>query len=212
MGKKCFEITSACFKDFIRYPDFVVQSGSTIFIEGASGTGKSSLLKILNGVNNLSDGQINFFGQDIDDIDTIELRRRVTLVGQSVFLFDMSIRENFREFYRYRGLDLISDGEIREYLDICLVDFDIDADCSQMSGGEKHRVYIAIFLSLSGEVILLDEPTAALDENNSINLIGNIKSFAVEKGKTLIIVSHNTVLAEKFADSVISITKEASYE
>jgi putative ABC transport system ATP-binding protein len=72
-----------------------------------------------------------------------------------------------------------------------------------MSGGEKQRAFTAICLSLMPKVLMLDEPTAALDEVNAENLLSNIKSFCAENDMTLIVVCHNLQLAKNFADNII---------
>ena len=74
-----------------------------------------------------------------------------------------------------------------------------------MSGGEKQRLYIAIYLSFKPKVIMLDEPTSALDEENSHEVIKNILSFSKENKITSLIVSHDKELANAFADNTVVI-------
>jgi putative ABC transport system ATP-binding protein len=74
-----------------------------------------------------------------------------------------------------------------------------------MSGGERQRVYIAIFLSFLPKVIMLDEPTSALDKENSTKVIQNIIAFCKEKGIVVIIVSHDNQIVEHFAENIITI-------
>jgi len=73
-----------------------------------------------------------------------------------------------------------------------------------MLGGERQRIYIAICMSLMPKVLMMDEPTSALDEKNSWIVMENIKEFCSRNGITLIVVSHNTRLAEAFADRTIT--------
>ena len=191
------------FMDFITYPDIEIQKGKATFICGESGLGKSTLLKLFNGVVSPSAGTISYLGNPITEYDTVELRREVLLSNQSVFLFDESISKNFDEYYDYRELTHLTDEEKEKFLEICCLDMPLDTECQTMSGGEKQRVFTAICLSLQPKVLMLDEPTAALDEGNAENLLRNVKSFCMEQDITLIVVCHNLVLAEKFADKII---------
>jgi putative ABC transport system ATP-binding protein len=145
----------------------------------------------------------------IDEYDTIEHRKQVILVNQSVYLFDMTVRENFYEFYKYRDLDKPDDETINKYLKLCIADFNMDALCQNMSGGERQRIFLAICLSFMPKVILLDEPTSALDEKNAGNLISNVKKFCQENSMTLIIVSHSKQLAKQYADDCIELRNGA---
>ncbi len=144
-----------------------IMHGQTTFIKGESGSGKSTLLKLFSALESPSDGKIYYNGTDIQDIDTIDLRREVTLVSQAFYLFDGTIRDNFGEFYKFRNQDVIGDDLIWKYLDICMMDHDIDSDTVSMSGGERQRVFIAVCLSFLPKVIMLDEPTSALDSANA---------------------------------------------
>jgi len=187
----------------ISYPHLEIQKNRTTFISGDSGSGKSSLLAMFNGVLSPASGLVSYDGADIVSLDLLALRRDVLLVGQSVFLFDKSIRENFAEFYAARKMPAPKDDIIAPYLSLCCLHFSPDAICASMSGGERHRVFIAIYLSFMPKVLMLDEPTAALDEHTAFSLIQNLTSFCKENDMTLVIVSHDHALIEKFADHTI---------
>src|SRR5690554_7870960 len=100
--EKIFTIDHPKFGGILEYPRMEITSGSTTFIQGASGAGKSTLLKLLNASLSPEEGRIFYQGKDIREMDTIELRKEVILIGQNVYLFDESIRENFRMYYEYR--------------------------------------------------------------------------------------------------------------
>lgn len=200
-----FEIRSVEYMSIIRYPDIDIKKDITTFICGKSGTGKTTLLNLLNGAKSADKGSITYLGKPIEEYDPIEHRRKVILVNQSIFLFDKTIKENFHEFHAYRDLLPPDDETIKGYLKLCLVDFAIEAECRNMSGGERHRVYLAICISFLPEAIMLDEPTSALDQSNSGELILNIKNFCKEKHISLIIVSHNKELATLYSDDCITL-------
>lgn len=160
---------------------------------------------MFNGTLTQSSGDIFYNNKNILDIETIKLRKEVLLTSQAVFLFDGTIKENFNEFYNYRQTKALSDDKIKLFLDICCLDFSLEKDCNEMSGGEKQRLYIAIYLSFKPKIIMLDEPTSALDEENSHKIIKNILSFSKENEITVLIVSHDKELSKVFADNIIVI-------
>lgn len=201
------ETKNLSFQDFIHYQDITIISKQSNFIVGESGTGKSTLLRLFNGTLPQSKGSIYYKGTDILELNTIDLRKEVLLISQSVFLFDMNIEDNFKEFYEYRGLPVISTEKMREYLDLCCVPFPLDKDCITMSGGERQRVYMAIYLSFHPNVLMLDEPTSALDKQNSVNVMKNIVTYCKENQITLVVVSHDPALTETYADNIITLEK-----
>lgn len=191
------------FKDILKYPDIEIKSGKTVFLSGPSGTGKSTFFKLLNATESISNGKIEFMGKDISLIDTIQLRKDILLVGQEVFLFDSTILDNFKKFYSYIDKPILDKVEIKNFLDLCLGEFPLEADCSIMSGGEKQRVFISIYLSLKPKVLLLDEPTSAMDAELSKALLGNIKGYCKEYEITLLVISHDKTLMKEHADEII---------
>ena len=204
-----FKLENVNFKDVALYPDLEIKQGTTTFIRGESGTGKSTLLKLLNGVFTPTTGHIFYEDKELSTYDSIELRRNVLLVGQAAVLFDeQSIKDNFSIFFDYRDLEVPSEDEIINYLTICSIDLPLENDVYQLSGGEKQRVFIAIHLALGFDVLMLDEPTSALDVKNAHALLTNVKEFCKKAGKTLIVVSHDQEIIEKFADDVITLGGE----
>jgi putative ABC transport system ATP-binding protein len=200
-----FSLKDVWFKDIVHYPDIKIPEGGVTFICGESGCGKSTLLKLLNNVASPASGEILYADKRIKDYDPIKLRREVLLCGQTAFLFGGTVRENFIKFYKHRDLSPISDEEINKFLKICAGDFPLDASCGTMSGGEKHRVFMSVCLSLHPKVLLLDEPTSALDNMTADTLMSNTTTFCHENNITLIIVSHNTALAQTYADYIITL-------
>jgi len=131
----------------------------------------------------------------------------VLLCGQSAYLFDGSVQQNFAEYYNYRDLPPIDPDKANAYLNICSARVGPDALCATMSGGERQRVFIAICLSFLPKVIMLDEPTSALDDETANAMMSNIKAFCKEHGATLITVSHNKKLSAMYADYTIMLER-----
>lgn len=187
------------------YDDFSIDKNEVGFVVGKSGSGKSTLLKLINNTLQLKSGRIFYKDKNILNIKPVELRRNIIMTSQENFLFDMTIRENFHEFYKLRDLEELTDEEITKFLKITNFDVDLNLNVEKLSGGEKQRVFLAIALSLNPEVLLLDEPTSALDEKTSFSMMKNIVEYCKNNDITLIIVTHQKNLVEEFADKIIDL-------
>ncbi|MDU5271587.1 MAG: ABC transporter ATP-binding protein [Finegoldia magna] len=191
---------------FIRqYDDFTINKNEIVFVVGKSGSGKSTLLKLINNTIQMKSGKIFYKDTNILNIKPVELRRNIMMTSQENFLFDMTIKENFHEFYKLRDLENLTDDEIVKFLKIADFDVDLNLDVEKLSGGEKQRVFLAIVLSMRPAVLLLDEPTSALDSNTAFNMMKNIVDYCKHNDITLVVVSHARNLVDEFADKTIDL-------
>lgn len=187
------------------YDDFTINKNEIVFVVGKSGSGKSTLLKLINNTLQMKSGSIFYKDTNILNIKPVELRRNIMMTSQENFLFDMTIKENFHEFYKLRDLKNLTDDEIVKFLKIADFDVDVNLDVEKLSGGEKQRVFLAIALSMRPEVLLLDEPTSALDSNTAFNMMKNIVDYCKHNDITLVVVSHARNLVDEFADKTIDL-------
>lgn len=187
------------------YDDFSIDKNEVVFVVGKSGSGKSTLLKLINNTLQMKSGRIFYKDENILNIKPVELRRNIIMTSQENFLFDMTIRENFHEFYKLRDLEELTDEEIAKFLKITNFDVDVNLDVEKLSGGEKQRVFLAIALSLDPEVLLLDEPTSALDNKTAFDMVKNIVDYCKHNDITLVVVSHARQLVDEFADKIIDL-------
>ena len=153
----------------------------------------------------MKSGRIFYKDTNILNIKPVELRRNIMMTSQENFLFDMTIKENFHEFYKLRDLENLTDNEIVKFLKIADFDVDVNLDVEKLSGGEKQRVFLAIALSMRPAVLLLDEPTSALDSNTAFNMMKNIVDYCKHNDITLVVVSHARNLVDEFADKTIDL-------
>lgn len=209
MSEPLFQASNLIYKDFLTYSSVNIEKGMINFIVGESGCGKSTFLKLLNQSINPASGELLYKGTPIEDYDPIALRQEVSLVSQEPFLFDESIIDNFKTFYSLRQKPMPSSDYVKYIMELCCVDVPLDQIASTLSGGERQRVYTSIFLSLCPKVILLDEPTAALDEKNSHDIMENITNFCKDKNIDIVIVSHNKTIVEDFCENKIEMIKGA---
>lgn len=187
------------------YDDFTINKNEIVFIVGKSGSGKSTLLKLINNTLQMKSGSIFYKDTNILNIKPVELRRNIMMTSQENFLLDMTIKENFHEFYKLRDLENLTDDEIVKFLKIADFDVDVNLDVEKLSGGEKQRVFLAIALSMRPAVLLLDEPTSALDSNTAFNMMKNIVDYCKHNDITLVVVSHARNLVDEFADKTIDL-------
>ena len=187
------------------YDDFSIDKNEVVFVVGKSGSGKSTLLKLINNTLQMKSGRIFYKDENILNIKPVELRKNIIMTSQENFLFDMTIRENFHEFYKLRDLEELTDEEIATFLRITNFDVDLNLNVEKLSGGEKQRVFLAIALSLDPEVLLLDEPTSALDNKTAFDMMKNIVNYCKHNDITLVVVTHARQLVDEFADKIIDL-------
>ncbi len=185
--------------------DFTIEKGEFVVVLGPSGAGKSTILNLLGGMDTASSGSIVVDGKDITKFNDKELTNyRATDVG-FIFQFynlipSLTTRENValvKEIVK-KGLDV---DEVLEAVGLKEHKYQFP---TQLSGGEQQRVSIARAICKNPKMLLCDEPTGALDSDTGIIILSLLQDMSRVEGRTVIIVTHNTVLAEA-ADKVIKI-------
>lgn len=190
---------------------FSVKKGDVISVIGSSGSGKSTMLRCINQLETLTDGDILFHGKSILDPATklTQYRAKVTMVFQSFNLFNnLSVLDNCTIGMR-RVLHLPrqeAEARAEKYLQKVGMLAYKNARPSQISGGQKQRVAIARALCMEPEVILFDEPTSALDPEMVGEVLSVMKALAAE-GLTMIVVTHEMAFAKDVSNHVIFMDK-----
>jgi putative ABC transport system ATP-binding protein len=181
---------------------FGVATGDLLGIVGASGSGKSSLLRLLNRLDEPTSGTVYIDEQDYRQLPPRELRRRVGMVTQRPFLFPGDVASNLRFGPEQRG-EHLPDAEIGQLLErVGLPEF-AGREVSVLSGGEQQRVSLARALANRPEVLLLDEPTSALDEGSKLGIEELIAGLVRDHGLTCVMVTHDRYQARRMCNRVI---------
>lgn len=181
---------------------FDVATNDLLGIVGASGSGKSSLLRLLNRLDEPTSGTVYLDGEDYRQLPPRELRRRVGMVTQRPFLFPGDVASNLR-FGPAQRRETVSDGEVAGLLErVGLPGFGA-REVSVLSGGEQQRVSLARALANHPEVLLLDEPTSALDEDSKLGIEELITSLVRDHGLTCVMVTHDRQQARRMCNRVI---------
>jgi phospholipid/cholesterol/gamma-HCH transport system ATP-binding protein len=178
---------------------FVARKGETICIVGESGTGKSTILKLILRLLVPDRGQVNIDGEDITNLtfeEALQVRQRMGMVFQGAALFDsMTVFENVA--YPLREHTDLSDEEIEQRVREKLEFVDLEPDKvldqlpSQLSGGMRKRVGIARGMANNPEIMLYDEPTSGLDPLTTGTITRLIKKLQQELDVTSVVVSHD---------------------
>jgi len=178
-----------------------VASGETVAIVGPSGAGKSSLLRLLDRLDEPTEGTVYLDGTDYRTMDPQTLRKRVGLVPQTPALRPGTVRENVTIGPRLRG-ETVSEERLADLLDAVGLAGYADRDASDLSGGEAQRIAIARTVINDPEVLLLDEPTASLDSAAEAEVERLLADLLASGGRTVVLVTHDERQAERLADRV----------
>lgn len=182
-----------------------IAAGEVVVILGASGGGKSTLLRCINRLEEPTSGEIQLDGVVVTDKNINEVRREVNMVFQHFNLFPhMTVLENLTLApMKVRGISKAEAEETaRKTLQRVGLSDKISMYPDSLSGGQKQRVAIARGLCMNPKVILFDEPTSALDPEMVQEVLDIIKELA-GIGITLVLVTHEMGFAREAADRVI---------
>ncbi len=167
---------------------FEIHKGERIALVGASGSGKSTAIKLLMALYHKKEGEITIFGHTIEAWSLDALRENISYVGQDTYLFTGSIWDNIA-----MGKQGAIDTEIQAVIDAALLD-DVDTQCEigerglRLSGGQRQRVAIARAMLKNAPLLLLDEPTSALDTQSEAQV--SVALQRLMEGRTTVIIAH----------------------
>ena len=187
--------------------NLTVTKGEVISIIGSSGSGKSTMLRCINLLEEPTDGKIYFKGQDIQAKENkiTEYRAKVGMVFQSFNLFNnMTALENCikPQMIVLKRKRAEAEKIAKEYIEKVGMSAYINARPSQLSGGQKQRIAIARALSMNPEVILFDEPTSALDPEMVGEVLSVMRDLSTT-GLTMMVVTHEMQFAREVSSRVV---------
>jgi ABC-type phosphate transport system ATPase subunit len=182
---------------------FKSKPGKILAIVGHSGSGKTTLLKTINRLIELDSGEILLDGESVSNIDPITLRRRVGMVLQIPTMFDGTVKDNIEFGLRLRESNDWTKKRITQALsDAGLTNKFLNRNAQKLSVGEQQRVALARTLVLEPQVLLLDEPTAALDPKMSRKIEATISQLSKSRKLTILWVTHNHAQARRVGDQI----------
>ena len=178
-------------KEVLKELNLRVKEGEKVVLLGTSGSGKSTILKILMGMERAQSGTIRIGGQDTVDLGEDRLFKEISYIQQEVFIFDGTIRENICLFQTYREEELqsvIERAGLRNLVKEKGLDYLCGENGAALSGGERQRISIARSLLRKTPILLADEITASLDKENSYLVLDTLLNI---ENTTEILVLHD---------------------
>lgn len=193
-------------KDVLKNISFKVYEGDMIALMGKNASGKTTLVKLMNGLVKQRKGKIELFGKKINDYSLDELIQKVGIVFQdpNLHLFNDTVQEEVAFVLRNLGMEKeLIDKKVEEILKRFKIYQYRNSYPHDLSGGERQRVALASVLVSEPEILILDEPTRGMDYFLKKELISYLK----EKAKTAIMVTHDVETAAEFADRVVLLSE-----
>ena len=189
-------------KYIVRNINIEINKGDILAIIGPSGAGKTSFLRLINRLDEPSEGTVFIKGKDYRLIPPRELRRQIGMVMQTPFLFPGDVAFNIRY-----GPAQIGEGLSREDVEYLLSKVGLGGyshrDISKLSGGEAQRVALARTLANNPEILLLDEPTSSLDKKSKEEIEALIMRIIKENNITCIMVTHDIQQVSRIATRIM---------
>lgn len=175
-------------KELFRIPSFVIRQGDSIYLEGENGAGKTTLMKIFAGLERPTSGRVRY------GVNTGHWWRKghseVVYLHQSPFLFSGTVTDNIAYGLKLRIKDAtLIKRFIAHALEASQLEHLADQDAKTLSGGERQRLALARAAVLHPKVLLLDEPTANLDQD-SIAIVSDMIAGLVSEGCAILLSSH----------------------
>jgi len=183
---------------------FELRAGEILAILGPSGSGKSSLLRLLNRLDEPSSGSVFFEGRDYRSFPSQELRRKIALVMQRPYLFAGTVGDNLAFGPKQRGVTF-DPSQVEATLQEVGLEGYAARDTPKLSGGEAQRVALARALANQPSVLLLDEPTSALDNASKNGIEALVRNLVKQKRLGCVLVTHDRAQADRLADRMLHI-------
>ncbi|HEX3591136.1 MAG TPA: ABC transporter ATP-binding protein [Pseudonocardiaceae bacterium] len=205
----CYEPGVPVLRDF----NLTVNAGETVCLFGPSGAGKSTVLQLLLRLYDIDAGRILVDGMDIRDLDRYSLRKRMAFVPQDPWLLDASIAENIAFGSRRATRAEVLDAGAAALVDEFVTDFPQGYDTPvgeagvRLSGGQRRRVALARAAVSEAPIMLLDEPTAGLDQESAEQVVQAIRGSTA--ARTVLLITHDRDLAA-IADRTVLLDRAAT--
>jgi putative ABC transport system ATP-binding protein len=193
------------YKDILDISELELKTNKVTCIVGESGSGKTTLLKLLNKLISPDSGEITYEDKPLKNIPSVELRRKVAMLPQAAAIFPGTIKDNLLIGLKFAEKPMVSEEKLNQVLQLVKLNKGLKESAEKLSGGEKQRIALARLILLEPEVLLLDEPSSALDEETEQIIFKALVEYARENARSLIMVTHSKKVARDFSDEIVEI-------
>jgi ABC-type proline/glycine betaine transport system ATPase subunit len=190
-------------RDTLEVQSLDIEQGEILALVGPNGAGKTTLLLALARLIQFERGEILFADRRLVEWDVLEYRRRLSFVFQAPLLLDLSVVQNVAVGLSFRGVTREDEAErTGRWLSLLGIESLAKRRAAELSGGEAQRVSLARALVLDPELLLLDEPFAALDPPTRAHLLEDISPLLSQDHRTTVLVTHDLKEAARLAHRV----------
>ena len=200
-----FLLKNIKYKGILNIKELNIEKNKITSIIGESGSGKTTLLRLLNKLISPDSGEILYKENPLNDIDSIQLRRKVVMLPQVPVVFPGTIKDNLLIGLEFAEKSKVNDEKLQDVLKMVHLNKELSNDSTNLSGGEKQRLALGRVILLDPDVFLLDEPSSALDEETEDSIIEELVQYTRQTNKTLIMVIHSKKVARTYSDNIIEI-------
>lgn len=190
--------------------NLTVKSGDFVIIKGPSGGGKSSLLRLINRLQEPTSGTLIIDDKALTTYDSTQIRRRIGYVQQSPVVRDDTVRNNLLLPFTFKTASHITqptDDQLQEKLNTYLLkEIQLNDRAQELSVGQKQRLALIRTLLTEPEIILCDEPTSALDPESRTIVEGELESVNQTSGVSIILVTHIDFSTQKVTPKTYTLT------
>jgi len=205
-----FLLEKVVYSDIVNIQQMKINEGLITTLVGASGSGKTTLLRLLNRMTTPTSGRITYKGRNLEELDPVEHRRKVSMLSQTPLIFDGTVEDNLQIGLQLTEKKPVSSNQLMAVMETVLLEKTLKTDVQKLSGGEKQRLALARILLLEAEVYLLDEPTSALDEESELLVMDRFFQAVQKTEGSVIMISHSKILADVYSEQQIIIQKSCS--
>ena len=200
-----FRLEGVKYRDILDIHALTIPKNKVTCVVGESGSGKTTLLRLFNKMISCTEGEIYYNNNAISTADSIELRREIVMLPQTPTIFTGTVRDNLLIGLKFSEKPSINDERLTEILKMVHLNKSLEENAENLSGGEKQRLALGRVILMEPTVLLLDEPSSALDENTENIIIEQLVHYTRQNGKSLIMVTHSRKIAQTYSDTIIEI-------
>lgn len=183
--------------EILKNVHFKVNRGDIFCVKGRTGIGKSTLISLLMRFNKLEQpSSVKYNGIDINDYSYTSFYKNVNFLNQAPYIFQDSLIKNITMEDNYTQEEInevIKTAQLESFIEEYGFEYNLKEDANNISGGQKQRIGLARMLLRKPQLLILDEPTAALDEKTAESLVIAIRDYCKKYNITLFVITHSTI-------------------